>query len=83
MRAAKDDRRACNPSFATRANTRSFDTAGLLQRKWPLAGPFLCQPSVHVMTVLDDHHPVGMAMTPAFVPAVIAMFAEFGAGAEW
>src|SRR5512140_1716637 len=33
------------------------------------------------MAVLDDHDPVGMAMAPAFVPAVIAMFAEFGAGA--
>jgi len=29
--------------------------------------------------MLDDHHSVGVAMTPAFVPAVIAMFAELGA----
>jgi Aldo/keto reductase family len=57
------------------------------QRKWPLAGPLLCQPSigfwrsVHVVAMPDDHHPVGMAMTHAFVPAVIAMLAEFGARA--
>src|SRR5450631_4772708 len=29
--------------------------------------------------MLDNHYPVGVAMTPAFVPAVIAMFAELGA----
>ena len=42
------------------------------------------------MTMLDDHHSVGVAMAPAFVPAVIAMLtpavitmlAEFGARAE-
>jgi hypothetical protein len=31
--------------------------------------------------MLDDHYSVGVAMTPAFVPAVIAMFAELGARA--
>jgi hypothetical protein len=31
---------------------------------------------------LDDHHLVGVAMAPPFVPAAVAMFAEFGAGAE-
>jgi hypothetical protein len=49
----------------------------------PLQGHFLCRASiigsVFVVTVLDDHHSVGVAMTPAFVPAVIAMFAELGA----
>src|ERR1700724_3357909 len=28
--------------------------------------------------MLDHHDPVGVAMTPAFMPAVIAMFAELG-----
>src|SRR5450631_2913846 len=37
--------------------------------------------SVFVATMLDNHYPVGVAMTPAFVPAVIAMFAELGARA--
>ena len=32
--------------------------------------------------MLDDHHPVGVAMAPAFVPAVIAMLAELGACAD-
>src|SRR4051812_20359148 len=35
---------------------------------------------VVVMTLLDDHHPVA-AMTPAMVPAAIAMLAVLGAGA--
>jgi hypothetical protein len=34
------------------------------------------------MTTLHDHHPVGVAMAPAFVPATIAMFSEFGTRAE-
>src|SRR5258706_12991861 len=49
----------------------------------PLRGHFLCRASiigsVFVVTVLDDHHSVGVAMTPAFVPAVIAMLPELGA----
>lgn len=32
--------------------------------------------------MFDDHHSFGVAMAPAFVPAVIAMFAEFGPCAE-
>ena len=35
-----------------------------------------------VMAVPDDHHPVGVVMVPALVPAVIAVLAEFGARAE-
>src|SRR5712691_9414980 len=45
----------------------------------PLRGPFLCRALVVVATMLDDHHPVSVAMAPpAFMPAVIAMFAELG-----
>jgi hypothetical protein len=39
-------------------------------------GPFLYRASVAVAAMLDDHHSVGVAMAPAFVPAVIAMLAE-------
>ena len=35
--------------------------------------------SVFVVTMPNHHDPVGVAMTPAFVPAVIAMSAELGA----
>jgi hypothetical protein len=45
-----------------------------------LRGPFLCQPSV--FSLLDNHLLIGAVMPPAFVPAVIAMHAEFGARAE-
>src|SRR6267143_5246312 len=53
------------------------------KEKWPLAGPFLCRASIVVSivvaTMLDDHHSVRVAMAPpAFMPAVIAMFAELG-----
>src|SRR5881628_1904567 len=50
--------------------------------KWPLSGPFLCQPSVYVVMTLHNHHPVGVVMAPTFVPASVPMFAEFGARAE-
>ena len=51
-----------------------------MTRKWPLAGPFLCRASVAV-AMFDDHDLVVM-MPPTLVPAAIAMFAEFGTGAE-
>src|SRR5216683_2359959 len=45
----------------------------------PLRGQFLCRALVVVATMLDDHHSVRVAMAPpAFMPAVIAMFAELG-----
>src|SRR5450756_520247 len=54
------------------------------KQKWPLAGPFpsrslglLCVvASIVVVTVLVDHHPDVMA-----APAVVAVFAKFGARA--
>src|SRR3954454_4428713 len=51
------------------------------QRKWPREGPFHVAPLVPVVTVtaLDDHDLV--AMVPAAMPAMVAMLAEFGAGA--
>ena len=49
------------------------------KEEWPLAGPFLVtQLSNCVMTILDHHHPVGVAMPPAVVPTMVAMLAEFG-----
>ena len=46
----------------------------------PSRGHFCVMPQ-YCVTMLDDHHPVGVVMAPAFVPAVIAMLAEFGARA--
>src|SRR6266700_6666061 len=45
----------------------------------PLRGPFLCRALVVMMTMLDDHHSVRVAMVPpALMPAAVAMFAELG-----
>ena len=55
---------------------------GLTQGNGPFRGHSRVVPvsgSVFVVTMPDHHDPVGVAMTPAFVPAVIAMFAELGA----
>src|SRR6195256_1775773 len=58
---------------------RSSPVGSSAKRKWPPAGPFLCRALVVMMTMLDDHHSVSVAMAPpAFMPAVIAMFAELG-----
>src|ERR1700716_2869567 len=49
---------------------RSSPVGSSAKRKWPLAGPFLCRALVVMMTMLDDHHFVGVAtMAPAFVAA--------------
>src|ERR1700676_2337352 len=51
---------------------------GISQEKWPLTGPFSCHVSIFVMTLLDDHHLVGVVMTPAAMHAEVPMFAELG-----
>ena len=38
--------------------------------------------TVDVMTLIDDHHPVGVMMAPAPVPATVTMLAELGARPE-
>src|SRR6266568_3376061 len=67
------------PNATRGEGRRSSPLGSSAKRKWPLAGPFLCRASVVMMTMLDDHHPVRVAMAPpALMPAVIAMFAELG-----
>jgi hypothetical protein len=57
---------------------------GLIKKKMAPCGAISVSSSVFVMmTMLDDHDPsVMVAMAPAFVPAAIAMVAEFGTRAE-
>jgi hypothetical protein len=82
LRASKDDSRARSPSFETPRNCAAPQDDGgvrIANEKWPLAGPFPCRASLFVMAMLDDHD-LAVMMTPAFMPAVIAM--HLGAGAE-
>src|SRR6266576_1517863 len=73
-----------SPTRTRRGERKNGSTLGSpLKGKWPRAGPFLCRASIVVSivvaTMLDDHHPVRVAMAPpAFMPAAIAMFAELG-----
>src|SRR5712691_343211 len=55
------------PNATRGEGRRSSPLGSSAKRKWPLAGPFLCRALVVVATML-----------PAFMPAVIAMFAKLG-----
>src|SRR5258705_12745740 len=53
-----------------------------VQKKMAPCGAISVSSSVGVMTLLDDHHLVGVMMAPAPVPATVTMLAELGARPE-
>src|SRR5438874_3982456 len=63
------------PSFRTRAKARSSARRCCMAKRknGPLRGHSRVASVVMMMAFLDDHHLVGVAMAPTFVPAMVTM----------
>src|SRR6266403_5450684 len=79
MRTGRPSRRCRKTSALSTPVSRR---CGIEVRKMAPCGAISVSSSVHVMTLLDNHHFVGAMMTPASVQAEVPMFAELGTRAH-